>query len=147
MPNSKVCCQLLLDKLIQGNKPYRGSVVEEGQAGGGTVLWTRCFAYQSENQLELAWHAPLAQLFSLKLSASLSLSFCLPLSLSIGGPAPMGANFNLSVKTFTPRTQKCIITGVYVELALPNLSFLLPFLSPPACKTRLQFTFCKHQHN
>lgn len=34
----------------------------------------------------------------------------------------MGANFNLSVKTFTPRTQKCIITGVYVELALPNLS-------------------------
>lgn len=34
----------------------------------------------------------------------------------------MGANFNLGVQTFTPRTQKCIITGVYVELALPNLS-------------------------
>lgn len=32
MPNSKLCCQLLLDKLIQGNKPYKGSK-EEGQAG------------------------------------------------------------------------------------------------------------------
>lgn len=53
----------------------------------------------------------------------------------------MGANFNLSVKTFTPRTQKCIITGVYVELALPNLSFLCPILSPPATKPAYSLHF------
>lgn len=127
------CCWINSSRGISLIKAARRRGRQEWRGEGGNVLWTRCFAYQSENQLELAWHAPLAQLFSLKLSASLSLSrsLCLSVSLSLslleGGT--YGSQLEPECKNFYAENTKMYNYG-RLRRACPAKSLSPSFSSP-----------------